>query len=210
MTATDAILFDFDGVIVESADIKIAAFRALYQQYGEPVVAQVIEHHLRNGGISRRQKIRYCHRTLLGIELAPAELEALCQRFAALVEDAVVAAPFVPGAEAVLARHAGRLPMFVISGTPQDELSRIVARRGLADYFVEVHGSPPEKPPILTGILQRHRLTAQRTIFIGDATTDYEAARVCGIPFLGRVAPGDRNRFPPDTRLIVDLTQLAL
>jgi len=35
----DAIFFDFDGVLVESADIKRQAFRDLYSDYGERAVA---------------------------------------------------------------------------------------------------------------------------------------------------------------------------
>ena len=31
---TEAVIFDFDGVIVESADIKTRAFIALYEEHG--------------------------------------------------------------------------------------------------------------------------------------------------------------------------------
>ncbi len=36
-----AIIFDFDGVIVESGDIKTQAFAELYRSYGEHVVTEV-------------------------------------------------------------------------------------------------------------------------------------------------------------------------
>lgn len=203
------LIFDFDGVIVESADIKTAAFRALYRQYGEDIVAGALAHHQENGGISRRQKIRYCHRTLLGLHLSEAELEHLCLRFSELVEDAVVDAPPVPGAETLLAALAGAVPMFVVSGTPQAELSRIVARRGLNGHFVEVHGSPPEKPPIIRGILDRHRLPADRVLFIGDAMTDYRAAVETSLRFVGRVQAGNDNPFPEGVAVVADLTALT-
>ena len=97
MPAAEAVLFDFDGVIVESADIKTEAFRLLYAPYGQDVVAAAVAHHLAHGGVSRRKKIRHCHRVLLGIELERGELDALCHRFSQLVEDQVVAAPMVAG-----------------------------------------------------------------------------------------------------------------
>jgi beta-phosphoglucomutase-like phosphatase (HAD superfamily) len=47
-----AIVFDFDGVILESADIKTNAFRALFASYPEHV-DQIVDFHLRNAGVSR-------------------------------------------------------------------------------------------------------------------------------------------------------------
>ena len=47
MKATDwqAIIFDFDGVLVESVDIKTQAFAGLYQSYGETIVGKVVRYH---------------------------------------------------------------------------------------------------------------------------------------------------------------------
>jgi phosphoglycolate phosphatase-like HAD superfamily hydrolase len=207
-TAPAAIIFDFDGVLVESADIKTAAFRALYAPHGARVEAAAIAHHLANGGISRRQKIRHIHRENLGTPLAAAELDRLCEVFAGLVEDAVVAAPPVAGAEALLSSLAWHKPTFVVSGTPEPELKRIVARRGLDGAFAEVHGSPPEKPPIILGILARYAFVPDEVLFIGDALTDYRAAAETGLSFLGRVPPGGVNPFPPGVPVIPDLTGL--
>jgi phosphoglycolate phosphatase-like HAD superfamily hydrolase len=205
-----AVIFDFDGVIVESSEIKTAAFRALYGPYGAAVEAAAVAHHVANGGISRRKKIRHIHRQHLGTALSEVELEHLCVRFSGLVEDAVVAAPAVAGAEDLLARLAGAMPLFVVSGTPKDELQRIIARRGLAGAFSEVHGSPPEKPPIIRDLLRRYGLQAGDVLFVGDALTDWRAAVETGVRFRGRVAPGAANPFPPPVPVIADLTQLRL
>ena len=48
-----AIIFDFDGVIVESLDIKTGAFKKLYEVFSEEIATKVVNHHLINGGISR-------------------------------------------------------------------------------------------------------------------------------------------------------------
>lgn len=207
---TRAVIFDFDGVLVESADIKTAAFRELYRPHGEAVLAAALAHHRANGGISRRQKIRHVHATALGIRLDRDALDALCARFSGLVEDAVVAAPMVDGAADFVARHRGRLPLFIVSGTPHDELLRIVARRRMADGFAAIYGSPPEKPPTITRILVEHALAPADVVFIGDARTDYEAARATGLRFIGRVAAGEADPFPPGTATVADLRDLAV
>lgn len=208
MSSWDAIFFDFDGVLAESADIKTEAFRTLYAPYGAKVVAGALDHHRAHGGVSRRKKIRWCHKYLLGRRLSEDELEQLAQHFSRLVEDAVVESAWVAGARDALQRLHGRLPMFVISGTPNDELRRIVGRRRMTGYFVEVHGSPPSKVPIIRDLLERYDLAADRVLFVGDSTTDYDAARATGVPFLGRVAPGDADPFPAGTAIVSDLTEL--
>ena len=48
-----AIIFDFDGVLVESVDVKTRAFCDMYSKYGEEIVEKVKEYHLSHGGISR-------------------------------------------------------------------------------------------------------------------------------------------------------------
>lgn len=204
----DALLFDFDGVIVESVDIKTTAFAMLYADHGPAVVARVKDYHAAHGGISRFEKFRYFETALLGRPpLDDAREQALGERFAALVVEAVLAAPPVAGIVAVLDRHRGRVPMYVISGTPQDELCRIVSQRALGDYFAEVHGSPTDKATHIAGILARRGHARERTLMIGDALTDYDAARVNQTLFLGRVAPGVDNPFPPGTPVVPDFSR---
>ena len=52
------IIFDFDGVILESLDVKTEAFKKLYQPYGPSISNKVVENHLENEGISRYEKIK--------------------------------------------------------------------------------------------------------------------------------------------------------
>jgi phosphoglycolate phosphatase-like HAD superfamily hydrolase len=134
----------------------------------------------------------------------------LGRRFSSLVEDAVVAADWVAGAKAFLDAHCGHLPMFVISGTPEEELRRITARRGMDGYFVSVRGSPPVKEPIILELLAEHGLERDRVLFVGDTMTDYRAATATGVAFLGRVPPGEQSPFPDGTPLVSDLTSLTI
>ncbi len=205
----DAIVFDFDGVLVESVDVKTRAFADLYRPFGDHVVAQVVAHHLAHGGISRFEKFRHYHRNYLHRELTQEEEARLGERFSELVEEAVVASPLVGGAREFLNIHGTSLPLFVASGTPDVELNRIVARRGMAGYFRGVFGSPAQKAGILRRILSDHDLSPQRTLMIGDAMTDYDGAQLAKVKFLGRVAAGEANPFPPGTPVIGDLVQLA-
>jgi phosphoglycolate phosphatase-like HAD superfamily hydrolase len=209
--AWQAIIFDFDGVVVESGEIKTQAFANLYQEYGETVMAEVAKYHVLNGGMSRYHKFRYFQETLLEKPPLTAEEERqLDQRFSELVVEAVIASAPVPGAAELIQREAERIPLFVASGTPEAELNTIVVRRGLASYFTAVRGSPTPKQKLIGDILSTHGLLPERVLMIGDALIDYQSAIVNNVAFIGRVRPGDQNPFPPHVDILPDLNPLLL
>ena len=184
------VVFDFDGVILESADVKTDAFCELYAEHGPEVVQKVRAHHLANVGISRFKKFAWIAEHVLGQPLTDHASAALGDRFSELALAKVLAAPFVPGAEAALGALGGLgLPLFVASGTPEDELRLIVERRGLSPVFRETHGTPREKPEILRDLLARLALAPDQLLFIGDGMSDYKAARAAGVEFLARDTP---------------------
>lgn len=205
-----AIFFDFDGVLVESVEIKTGAFKILYQDEDENILQSILAHHLDHEGISRVEKIRHYHKTFLNIDLGEDELAVLAGRFSMLVKDAVINCDSVAGAMEFLETHAGNLPIFVVSGTPEDEMLDVVEQRGMSRYFTSVHGSPRRKTPIVTDLLKKHGLKGPDCLFVGDAMTDYGAAMDTGLQFIGRVAGDSQNPFPPGTTIIRDLRELTV
>ncbi len=206
-----AIIFDFDGVIVESGKIKTQAFAELYRPYGDDIVAQVVQFHTQNGGMSRYRKFRHFQEHFLHQPpLTEAEEKQLDIRFSELVVEAVIAADPVPGAIELIRQQSGKIPLFVASGTPEVELKVIVERRGLAPYFTAVRGAPALKKTIIAEILSAHDLAAESVLMIGDAMADYEGAQANRTAFLGRVFPGDPNPFPVDVEVVSDLRGLLI
>lgn len=201
----DAVVLDFDGVLVESVDVKTRAFAALYAEYGPEVVAQVVAYHLAHGGVSRFEKFRHFHRAFLAQALSATAEAALGARFSALVENAVAQAPWIAGAREFLERHHRRLPLFVASGTPDEELKRIIARRGAEHYFAGVCGAPLTKAEIIAAFVNDRNLQPERVLMVGDSSTDYEAARETGVHFLGIAAA---SLFPGAVAVLPDLTGL--
>jgi phosphoglycolate phosphatase-like HAD superfamily hydrolase len=188
-----AIIFDFDGVIVESLEVKTDAFRRLFDDYPEHV-EEIVRLHLKNQGLSRYAKFDVIYRDFLHRPLTAGELGRLDREFSALVYERVVACDFVRGAPALLARASRDLDLYLASATPQQELERIVQARGLAPLFTGVFGSPRGKPEIIAGILEGG-LAADAAICVGDALSDYQAASANGVAFLGRVPGGDPDPF---------------
>jgi HAD superfamily hydrolase (TIGR01549 family) len=197
--------FDFDGVVVDSVGVKTEAFRILFEPYGSEILAQVLEHHRLNGGISRIDKIQYAHTHFIGTPLSENELANWGREYSELVVDRVIGASWIKGAQEFLIEMQGRCRIFLISGTPEDELKQVVKARGMTRYFDEILGSPIKKPAHIRALLSDYQLQPDSCVFVGDALTDYHAARETGLHFLG--IQGDIE-LPEDAQVLPDCTGL--
>jgi len=182
-----AIVFDFDGVILESHDIKTEAFLALFADHSDRL-EEIRSYHLHNVGISRYVKFEHIMREILGLPYTEADRERLGAGFARLTHERILACPEVPGARELLRGLRGRVLRAVASGTPQDELRQIVGERSMTEWFDELWGTPRTKPDILCDVLIRHRLSPAQVLMVGDGMSDYKAAQETGVRFLAREA----------------------
>ena len=192
-----AVIFDFDGVLIDSNTVKADAFAAMFSQYGKAVEAAVSQYHRCNGGMPRHEKLAHYCREYIKIEPDESTLATMAADFSKRVVDQVVAAPFIKGAmESLETLRSLSIPAFVISGTPHEEINLIVRRKNLMSYFQEVHGSPASKTEIARDIINRFSLHPQDCLFIGDALADYMAATNTGMAFLGITSYDSPVVFP--------------
>ena len=207
-----AIIFDFDGVICESVDVKIEAFRKLFSGYPKDL-DRIMDYHIRTGGISRYVKFKVIYQDILKKKLMPAASKELGKKFSDYVYRAIVKAPLVHGALPFLKNYYQQIAFFVASGTPQGEVRSIVKAKKLERFFKGVYGSPKSKYDIIQFILKKNKIEANSVIFVGDSINDYDGAHQARIKFIGRVREGHYNPFIPvkingSIRDIVDLEKL--
>jgi HAD superfamily hydrolase (TIGR01549 family) len=181
-----AIIFDFDGVILESCNIKTEAFRELFKDYPEHV-EEIVDYHLNHGGVSRYKKFSYFYENILKQTISDEELKRLGNQFSSLVLEEVKRCDFVPGAQEFLKKCSKRISLFIASGTPEQELRSIVKERGLESHFKGVYGTPATKTEIIKRILTNDGLNREEVIFVGDSETDYLAASKTGLHFVARI-----------------------
>ena len=181
-----AVVFDCDGVLIESNAVKTWAFGQVVVEFGQKAMDQLMDYHREHGGISRFKKFEWFYSEVVKTPLSDKMMDMLCDRFTQLCINTVLDAPMVAGAKESLDLLAGRLPMFVASGTPEKELQDILIQRGLAQYFEGIHGTPPEKQYLLERIISENSLDALKVLMVGDAVTDLKAAQYCNTLFYGR------------------------
>ena len=189
-----AIIFDFDGVLLESAEIKTEAFSELFSIYPDKV-CEIVEYHKKNMGISRYVKFRYFYENILGKKLSNDEETKLGENFSQIVLEKILKAPYVDGTINFLDTYHKKIPLFIASGTPNKELHSITEQRGISHYFKEMHGTPLNKPEILKNILSRYAWHGPEVVFVGDAESDLNAANECNVNFIARISPSSDQRL---------------
>jgi HAD superfamily hydrolase (TIGR01549 family) len=179
------ILLDFDGVIVESVGIKDQAFQKLFQGYIQ-YLPQIMEYHLSHNATIRFTKFHYITEQILKEPYDEQKEKALSRKFSDLVFENIVQCPFVEGAIKFLEYFSNRVPLYLISMSPEDELSKILEKRGLQKYFQNVYANPTAKSEVFQHIISQKKFSPKDAVYIGDSSEDYQAAEAIGIPFIGR------------------------
>ena len=204
-----AIALDFDGVILESVDLKTRAFRALFKDYPRHL-DRIVKLHVENGGLSRYEKFAVIYRDYLNQPLTELEKARLGREFSQFIEHEILTCSYVQGALEFIKLESEHLPLFLVSGTPETELRAIARKRKLESYFRSVCGSPRSKDVLLHAILADNGWRSSEVVFVGDSMTDFRAAQSVGMPFIGRVPNGAANPFPDSVkRVVADLKELT-
>jgi len=179
------IILDFDGVVVESNDLKTRSFAQVFARFPE-YAAEMLHFHTDNISLSRYAKFDYLL-NLLGRKHDYELREALASDFSVKMTEGMVNVPLVAGALKFLETMAARVPIYLASVTPETELKSILGQQQLAQWFRGVYGYPPwTKPNAIRDVLRREKITAADAILIGDSAGDQAAARITGVSFLAR------------------------
>jgi phosphoglycolate phosphatase-like HAD superfamily hydrolase len=197
------IFLDFDGVIVESNKLKKESFLNLFKKY-EQKYQEILEYEHRCGPLSRYKKFKDI-RTILNIKDETIE-KVWSDKYQRDTIENVIKCSYVNGSIAFLdSMKNKKIPIMLLSNTPQNDLDLIVDSRGLNEYFLKSFGSPVVKSQKLKEYKDKFKLDKNELLFVGDNLTDMEAALVADVEFIGRFSG---VRFPEGVRVVEDLEQL--
>ena len=183
-TVIKLIVTDFDGVILDSEQSKLKAYRDCFAYFPDHV-DEFMEYHLSNPYIGRYEKFEYFYRNILKQEYFEKEKKWIADRFNGMVFKLVSASPVIPGAIDFLKTYSKVVPIWVVTGTPVKELSKVLTAVNIDGYFEKLYSTPPHKTVILSAILNETKFSPNETVFIGDTNNDQKAAEENKIPFIG-------------------------
>lgn len=200
-----AVIFDFDGVLVESAHIKTDAFRKLFSHRSNKV-HEIVEYHIRNAGISRYVKFKYIYENILHEPYTDETGLKLGEEFSKIALEEIKRAPFVKGANEFLHENYNNYHFYIASGTPQNELNEIVYFKEMDKYFKGVFGTPATKAEIIDVIVKKSELGKGEVVFVGDGESDKVAADSTEVHFVLRLTAENNHILSRHT--VKDLTEL--
>lgn len=186
ITDYTTLVFDCDGVVLNSNKVKTDAFYQAALPYGEAAAQALVEYHVAHGGVSRYKKFAHFLEHIVPVAAAEQpgpDLEALLQRYAAEVHDGLLNCEVAPGLEA-LREQTPNARWLIVSGGDQAELRDVFAQRGIAKWFDGgIFGSPDTKDDILAR--ERHNGNIrQPALFLGDSKYDHQAASAARLDFV--------------------------
>ena len=184
------IIWDCDGVVLNSNKVKTDAFRSVALSFGEKAANALIDFHTQNGGISRYAKFEYFVDYILPT-YSPHEyngarsdlLLSLLAAFAKEVKTGLLKCEITLGLDK-LRESIPNACWLIVSGGDQEELRDVFDHRGLNHYFDGgIYGSPVDKHTIVEELLRSQKIQLP-ALFLGDSRLDHQVAKAFGLDFI--------------------------
>ena len=175
------LVFDCDGVVLNSNKVKTDAFYKAALPFGEDAAKQLVKHHVANGGISRYKKFEWFIREI--VPDADVDINVLLGSYANFVRDGLLTCDIAEGL-GELREKTAQANWLIVSGGDQNELQEIFSLRGLSVLFDGgIFGSPDSKDTILEREIASSNIR-EEAIFIGDSRYDHIASSNAGLDFV--------------------------
>lgn len=185
------IVFDCDGVILDSNIVKTEAYYRTAKRLGatDDQAQALVEYHVRLGGISRYHKFDWYLREVLHQPVTAEAIQIWLNTFSEELEEGLMACTIAGGLEDLKAK-APDANWMVLSGGDQQEIRDLFHKRVLPSGQVlaslfsgGLFGSPDNKDEVLAREKASGHLRTP-ALFVGDSKYDYEAAHRAGLDFV--------------------------
>lgn len=180
------ILWDFDGVIMDSMPVRNRGFELVLKDYPKEQVQELMDFHLKNGGLSRYVKFRHFFEEIRKESITEHEIKSWSESFSKVMKSNLINSDLlIQDSLEFIKRVSNDYEMHIVSGSDGEELRFLCKENGISAYFDTINGSPTPKIELVKNIIEGKEYDLDSYILIGDSKNDYEAAQVNGISFAG-------------------------
>ena len=177
-----AIIFDFDGVILDDAYIKEDAFKYLFPKEFDEVIMPILEKYARQ---SRKIIIQQCIGAIKLKHELPFDYEYYLNKYYNLTQEAILSSSEIKGAKKALDILSKKYKLFVLTSTPDEQINEIIFKRGF-NQFTEIIGSNRDtKLELAKELLWKYNLNFNEVVYVGDGLNDLACARQLNFEFIG-------------------------
>ena len=180
----NTILWDFDGVLIDSNQVRTDAFKHIFKEFSPYKVDQIINFHLENGGLSRYYKINYFFKEIERSEIDDISFKKYLSEFKAYVVKEITTNNLLIE-ETINFIKKNLKSNIIISASDQEELRFLCNHLNISHLFKGIYGSPKAKKDNINSVLKDFNISKLDVVYIGDSINDYDAATENQISFLG-------------------------
>lgn len=201
-----AIIFDFDGTLIDSSRLCVTELQETYREMNLPAPPEAVLKAA--NGPSHEEAAR-----LLGV---PEELQAEFCRIRGKYQMALLTScqRIYPGVKEMLSTLSGCAELFIASNAGQNYLDTSLAHWGIGKYFVKVkgHDLASTKGQLVGAILKEHHPV--RAVMVGDRQSDIRAGKENGLYTVaaayGFGSPAEWRDADKQAASIEELTDICL
>ncbi|MGY0034897.1 HAD family hydrolase [Pedobacter sp. NJ-S-72] len=180
------LLWDFDGVIMDSMPIRSKGFELVLAEYPKEQVEQLMAFHEANGGLSRYVKFRYFFEEIRKESITDDEVLALAGKFSEIMLSLLMDENLlIQDSVSFIRNNWQKFEMHIVSGSDGKELRIINDSLDLSSFFKTINGSPTPKKQLVEAVLADNQYDKKDVILIGDSINDFDAASFNDISFAG-------------------------
>lgn len=185
--ANKIILWDFDGVLMDSNAVRELGFKTVLAEFPTEKVDQLIQFHRKNGGLSRYVKFRYFYEEICNLEIDDEKINLLANAFSKIMKELLINEKLLitDSMNFVKKMHHQGVKMHIVSGSDHNELNFLCKELQIDHYFLSIDGSPTKKNKLVKDLLSNFNYDSKNVVLIGDSINDYDAAKANGIDFIG-------------------------
>ncbi len=181
-----ALVFDWDGTLLDSSHYKRAGFIQLFQELGADA-EKAGELHEKYSGIPRKELFSRIYEELFSKPLSDVHFQKLSQLYSELNLKAGETAHLFPEVRTTLESLRGKYQLFVSSSSTPEELGNMVRSQNLHALFTEVLGSRPgfsKGPEHFSYLCTKYGYTKSQYLFVGNDVQDRRLAEKAGVDWV--------------------------
>jgi phosphoglycolate phosphatase-like HAD superfamily hydrolase len=184
------IFWDFDGVILNSNEVRSQGFAEVLKDFPIEQVNQLMKFHNENGGLSRYVKFRYFFEEVRKEILTDQKLKFYNDSFSKIMRESLIDSKLlILETNNFIKKNYLKFQMHIVSGSDEVELNFLCEKLGIARYFISINGSPTPKTKLVFDLISKQNYEKSKCLLIGDSINDWEAAKHNNIKFMAYNSP---------------------
>lgn len=196
----ESIIFDFDGVLVDSNKIKNECFFDVFSDIknSEDTITRVLDENPRKNRFFLIKKIleNLKKNDIINFKDIDYEYDKYLNLYSKKTEEGVIKAKEIKGAKEALEKLYKRYSLYILSATPKKNIGVIVEKKNLERYFKAIYGTDSrDKMEVLHDLINEQNINPINSIYVGDSEQDLNCAKKYSMTFIGLINKGNNFKY---------------